>query len=60
VIGPLSDPRRHGLDPTIAFDLVIPSLPGFGWSGPTPDVGWGPRRIARAWAVLMWRLGYRR
>ena len=60
VIGPLSDPRRHGLDPGIAFDLVIPSLPGFGWSGPTPDVGWGPRRIARAWAVLMRRLGYRR
>jgi epoxide hydrolase len=60
VIGPLSDPRRHGLDPAIAFDLVIPSLPGFGWSGPTPDVGWSPRRIAAAWAVLMRRLGYRR
>lgn len=60
VIGPLTDPRRHGLDPAIAFDLVIPSLPGFGWSGPTPDVGWSPRRIAAAWAVLMRRLGYRR
>ncbi|MFC4591894.1 epoxide hydrolase family protein [Sphaerisporangium corydalis] len=60
VIGPLSDPRRHGLDPAIAFDLVVPSLPGFGWSGPTPDTGWGPRRIARAWASLMRRLGYRR
>src|SRR5262245_19690128 len=60
VIGPLSDPRRHRLDPGVAFDLVIPSLPGFGWSGPTPDIGWGPRRIARAWAVLMDRLGYRR
>ncbi|SDL41185.1 epoxide hydrolase family protein [Nonomuraea jiangxiensis] len=60
VLGPLSDPRRHGLDPAIAFDLVVPSLPGFGWSGPTPDTGWGPRRIARAWAVLMSRLGYRR
>jgi pimeloyl-ACP methyl ester carboxylesterase len=59
VIGPLSDPRAHGLDPTIAFDLVIPSLPGSGWSGPTPDTGWSPRRIARAWAVLMGRLGYR-
>ncbi|WP_231920343.1 epoxide hydrolase family protein [Microlunatus soli] len=42
-----------------AFDLVIPSLPGFGWSGPT-TTGWGPRRIARAWATLMQRLGYRR
>lgn len=58
VLGPLSDPRRHGLDPMIAFDLVVPSLPGFGWSGPTPDTGWGPRRIARAWADLMRRLGY--
>jgi pimeloyl-ACP methyl ester carboxylesterase len=60
VIGPLSDPRRHELDPALAFDLVIPSLPGFGWSGPTPDTGWGPRRIAKAWAALMRRLGYRR
>jgi epoxide hydrolase len=60
VIGPLTDPRRHGLDPSLAFDLVIPSLPGSGWSGPTPDAGWGPRRIARAWAELMRRLGYRR
>jgi pimeloyl-ACP methyl ester carboxylesterase len=58
IIGPLSDPRRHGLDPAIAFSLVIPSLPGFGFSGPTPDTGWGPLRIARAWAVLMDRLGY--
>jgi pimeloyl-ACP methyl ester carboxylesterase len=60
VLGPLSDPRGHGLDPEIAFDLVVPSLPGFGWSGPTPDTGWGPRRIARAWATLMRRLGYER
>jgi RNA polymerase sigma factor (sigma-70 family) len=60
VIGPLSDPRRHGLDPAVAFDLVVPSLPGFGFSGPTPDTGWGPRRIARAWAVLMQRIGYQR
>ncbi|MEQ4208838.1 epoxide hydrolase family protein [Actinopolymorpha sp. B9G3] len=60
VIGPLTDPRRHGLDPAVAFDLVIPSLPGFGFSGPTPDTGWGPHRIARAWAVLMERLGYAR
>jgi epoxide hydrolase len=60
VLDPLSDPRRHGLDPAIAFDLVVPSLPGFGFSGPTPDTGWGPLRIARAWAVLMERLGYAR
>jgi pimeloyl-ACP methyl ester carboxylesterase len=60
VIEALTDPRRRGLDPRIAFDLVIPSLPGFAWSGPTPDTGWGPRRIARAWAELMDRLGYRR
>ncbi len=60
VIEPLSEPRRHGLEPETAFDLVIPSLPGFAWSGPTPDIGWGPRRIARAWVTLMNRLGYRR
>jgi pimeloyl-ACP methyl ester carboxylesterase len=60
VLGPLSDPRAHGLDPSLAFDLVVPSLPGSGFSGPTADPGWGPRRIARAWAVLMRRLGYRR
>jgi epoxide hydrolase len=60
VLDPLSDPRRHGLDPAIAFDLVVPSLPGFGFSGPTPDTGWGPLRIARAWAVLMDRLRYAR
>ena len=57
LVGPLSDPRRYDLDPVIAFDLVIPSLPGCGWSGPTPDAGWGPRRIARAWGELMRRLG---
>ena len=60
VIGPLSDPRLHGLDPSIAFDVVVPSLPGFGFSGPTADTGWGPRRIAGAWAILMRRLGYNR
>jgi pimeloyl-ACP methyl ester carboxylesterase len=60
LIGPLTDPRAHGLDTDIAFDLVIPSLPGFGWSGPTPTGGWGPRRIARAWTELMDRLGYQR
>ncbi|MQY27687.1 epoxide hydrolase family protein [Nocardia aurantia] len=60
VIGPLTEPRAHGVDSGPAFDLVIPSLPGSGWSGPTPDVGWNPRRIARAWSELMRRRGYRR
>jgi hypothetical protein len=60
VIGPLSDPAAHGLDPTIAFHLVVPSLPNFAWSGPAADDGWGPRRIARAWSTLMRRLGYHR
>jgi epoxide hydrolase len=60
VLGPLSDPRGHGLDPSIAFDLVVPSLPGSGFSGPAAGSGWGPRRIAGAWAALMRRLGYRR
>ncbi|ONI73827.1 epoxide hydrolase [Kribbella sp. ALI-6-A] len=60
VIGPLSDPAAYGLDRSIAFHLVIPSLPNFAWSGATPDAGWGPRRIARAWTTLMRRLGYHR
>jgi pimeloyl-ACP methyl ester carboxylesterase len=60
VIGPLSDPRAHGGDPRDAFHLVIPSLPGFGFSGPTHDRGWDVGRVARAWATLMQRLGYAR
>lgn len=60
VIGPLSDPRKHGGDPADAFHLVIPSLPGFGFSGPTHETGWNTARIAKAWAVLMHRLGYER
>ncbi|MFE9251041.1 epoxide hydrolase family protein [Streptomyces sp. NPDC007088] len=60
VVGPLSDPRAHGGDPADAFHLVIPSLPGFGLSGPTREPGWGVERIARAWAELMRRLGYTR
>ena len=60
VIEPLSDPRAHGAGATDAFDLVIPSLPGFGFSGPTSEAGWTNERIARAWAVLMARLGYER
>lgn len=58
VIGPLTDPRAHGGDPADAFHLVIPSIPGFGFSGPTPDAGWATARVAKAWAELMRRLGY--
>ena len=60
VIGPLTDPRAHGSDPADAFHVVAPSIPGFGFSGPTPDTGWGITRIAAAWAELMRRLGYDR
>jgi epoxide hydrolase len=60
VVGPLVDPRAHGADPGDAFHLVLPSLPGFGLSGPTNDRGWDVRRIARAWAELMRRLDYER
>jgi len=60
VIGPLSDPRSHGDGSAPAFDLVIPSLPGFGFSGPVIEPGWGSRRIAGALAELMARLGYER
>ncbi len=60
VIGPLSDPRSHGGDPATAFDLVIPSLPGFGFSDPVTEPGWGSRRIATALAELMRRLGFAR
>ena len=58
VIGPLSDPVAHGGRAGDAFDLVIPSLPGYGFSGKPTETGWGIERIARAWAVLMARLGY--
>lgn len=60
VIGPLTDPKAHGGDPADAFDLVVPSIPGFGFSGPTRERGWDVRRVARAWDELMRRLGYRR
>ena len=60
VIGPLADPRAHGGDPADAFHLVVPSLPGYGFSGPTHERGWGRYRTARAWAELMRRLGYAR
>jgi pimeloyl-ACP methyl ester carboxylesterase len=60
IIGPLTDPRSHGGDPADAFHVVIPSLPGFGFSGPTKEKGWDRHRTARAWAELMKRLGYER
>lgn len=60
VIGPLSDPAAHGGDPADAFHLVVPSLPGFGFSGPVTTAGWDTARIATAWAELMSRLGYQR
>lgn len=60
IIGPLTDPRSHGGDPADAFHLVIPSIPGFGFSGPTDEAGWSSERIAAAWAELMRRLGYER
>jgi pimeloyl-ACP methyl ester carboxylesterase len=60
VIGPLTDPRAHGGDPADAFHVVAPSLPGYGFSGPTHEAGWHPRRIAGAYAELMAALGYDR
>jgi len=60
VIGPLSDPKAHGAPDTLAFHLVIPSIPGYGFSGPTNERGWNVNRVARAWAELMARLGYQR
>ena len=60
VIGPLTDPGAHGGDPGDAFDLVVPSIPGFGFSGPTHERGWNVGRVARTWDELMRRLGYQR
>ena len=60
VIGPLTDPGAHGGDPGDAFHMVVPSIPGFGFSGPTRDRGWNVSRVARAWDTLMERLGYQR
>jgi pimeloyl-ACP methyl ester carboxylesterase len=59
-IGPLTDPTAHGGRPEDAFHLVLPSLPGYGFSGEPSELGWESGRIARAWAELMDRLGYRR
>ena len=60
VVAPLTDPTGHGGRAEDAFDVVIPSLPGFGFSGKPSQTGWDPDRIARAWAQLMERLGYTR
>src|SRR5204863_8139449 len=60
IIGPLTDPTAHGGRAEDAFDVVIPSLPGYGFSGRPKSTGWDPDRIAEAWAELMKRLGYTR
>jgi pimeloyl-ACP methyl ester carboxylesterase len=59
-VGPLTDPTAHGGDAEDAFHLVLPSLPGYGFSAEPTEVGWDPGRTARAWAELMHRLGYTR
>ena len=58
IIDPLTNPTANGGNASDAFDLVIPSMPGYGFSGKPTTAGWGPERIARAWVVLMKRLGY--
>ena len=60
VIGPLTDPTAHGGNAEDAFDVVVPSMPGYGFSGKPAETGWGPPHIARAWIALMKRLGYTR
>ena len=60
IIDPLTNPTAHGASASDAFDLVIPSMPGYGYSGKPTSTGWDPARIARAWTVLMKRLGYTR
>ena len=60
IIAPLTDPTAHGGSAADAFDVVIPSMPGYGFSGKPTTTGWGPERMARAWAALMRRLGYAR
>lgn len=59
-IGPLTDPTAHGGRAEDAFHVVIPSIPGYGFSGKPRELGWGPERVGRAWDVLMKRLGYTR
>jgi pimeloyl-ACP methyl ester carboxylesterase len=58
IIDPLTNPTAHGASASDAFDVVIPSMPGYGYSGKPRYTGWGPARMARAWAELMKRLGY--
>src|SRR5258708_26623064 len=58
IIDPLTNPTAHGGSASDAFDLVIPSMPGYGFSGKPTTTGWDPAHIARAWVVLMQRLGY--
>ena len=58
IVEPLTNPTAHGGSPSDAFHVVIPSMPGYGYSGKPTTTGWGPDRIARTWAVLMKRLGY--
>ena len=60
IIDPLTNPTAYGGKAEDAFDVVIPSLPGFGFSGKPTEAGWGLDRIAKAWGVLMNRLGYTR
>jgi pimeloyl-ACP methyl ester carboxylesterase len=60
IIDPLTDPTAHGASAEDAFHVVIPSMPGYGYSGKPTSTGWGPERMARAWAELMKRLGYTR
>jgi pimeloyl-ACP methyl ester carboxylesterase len=60
IIDPLTNPTAHGGNASDAFDVVIPSMPGYGFSGAPTVTGWGPERIAGAWAELMNRLGYKR
>jgi pimeloyl-ACP methyl ester carboxylesterase len=60
LIGPLTDPAAHGGDPADAFDVVCPSLPGYGFSGKPTETSWGVDRIGQAWITLMGRLGYSR
>ncbi|HKP67788.1 MAG TPA: alpha/beta fold hydrolase [Pyrinomonadaceae bacterium] len=58
IIGPLTDPTAYGGDASDAFDVVVPSMPGYGFSGKPADTGWGAEKIASAWSILMTRLGY--
>ncbi len=60
VVGPLTDPAAHGGNSADAFDVVIPSIPGYGFSGKPTEPGWDPDHVARIWGQLMQRLGYSR